>query len=53
MRYSVWGSVRYSNGATPTDFTYTGQRSEVDSFGLMYYIARWYEPGKPKPEIAP
>jgi RHS repeat-associated protein len=28
----------------PTDFTYTGQRSETASFGLMYYGARWYDP---------
>jgi len=44
MRYSPWGSVRYANGTAMTDFTYTGQRSEVDSFGLMFYNARWYDP---------
>jgi RHS repeat-associated protein len=44
MRYSPWGSVRYSNGITPTEYTYTGQRSETDSFGLMFYNARWYDP---------
>ncbi|MEA3439094.1 MAG: RHS repeat-associated core domain-containing protein, partial [Chloroflexota bacterium] len=42
--YTAWGTVRYSSGETPTDYTYTGQRSEVDSFGLMYYNARWYDP---------
>ncbi|MEA3439507.1 MAG: hypothetical protein U9R58_04420, partial [Chloroflexota bacterium] len=44
LRYTAWGTVRYSSGETPTDYTYTGQRSEVDSFGLMYYNARWYDP---------
>jgi hypothetical protein len=40
MRYSAWGTVRYTAGDTPTDYTFTGQRSEVDGFGLMYYNAR-------------
>jgi RHS repeat-associated protein len=44
QRYSPWGSVRYTAGTMPTDFTYTGQRSETASFGLMYYGARWYDP---------
>jgi RHS repeat-associated protein len=43
MRYSPWGSVRFSDGVSPTDFTYTGQLSKVDGFGLMYYKARWYD----------
>ncbi len=43
-RYKAWGEIRYSSGAMPTDFTYTGQRSEMDSIGLMYYGARWYDP---------
>jgi RHS repeat-associated protein len=43
MRYTAWGEVRYSSGQTPTDYTYTGQRSEVEGFGLMYYNARWYD----------
>jgi hypothetical protein len=30
-----------------TDYTYTGQRSEVENFGLMYYNARWFEPELP------
>jgi RHS repeat-associated protein len=44
MRYKPWGGVRYTSGTTPTDYTYTGQRSEMDGFGLMYYNARWYDP---------
>jgi RHS repeat-associated protein len=43
MRYTAWGEVRYTSGQIPTDYTYTGQRSEVSSFGLMYYNARWYD----------
>ena len=35
------GEVRYAWGTTPTDYTYTGQRSEMASIGLMYYNARW------------
>jgi RHS repeat-associated protein len=34
----------YAHGTLPTDFTYTGQRSEMDSIGLMFYTARWYDP---------
>ncbi len=44
LRYSPWGTVRYQTGALPTDYTYTGQRSMTDAFGLMYYNARWYDP---------
>ena len=44
LRYTVWGTVRYNSGDMPTDYTYTGQRSEMDSFSLMYYNARWYDP---------
>jgi len=28
----------------PTDYTYTGQYSNVPDFGLMFYNARWYDP---------
>ena len=45
LRYTAWGQVRYASGTTPTDKTYTGQRSYTDNFGLMYYNARWYDPG--------
>jgi len=45
LRYTAWGEVRYTWGSTPTDYTYTGQYSNVPDFGLMYYNARWYDPG--------
>ena len=44
LRYKPWGEVRYSWGVTPTDYTYTGQYSNMDDIGLMYYGARWYDP---------
>jgi RHS repeat-associated protein len=43
-RYKAWGEMRYASGPTPTDYTYTGQFSHVDDFGLMFYNARWYDP---------
>jgi RHS repeat-associated protein len=43
MRYKAWGEVRYNSGVTPTDYTYTGQYSNVPDFGLMFYNARWYD----------
>jgi len=43
LRYKAWGEVRYSNGASQTKYTYTGQYSNADDFGLMYYNARWYD----------
>ena len=42
--YKAWGEIRYSSGSSPTDYTYTGQRSEMDDIGLMFYNARWYSP---------
>jgi len=45
MRYTAWGEVRYTWGSTFTNYTYTGQYSNVPDFGLMYYNARWYDPG--------
>ncbi len=44
LRYKAWGEVRYASGATPTDYTYTGQYSYTNDFGLMFYNARWYDP---------
>ena len=44
LMYKAWGEVRYSSGSSPTDFTYTGQRSEMDDIGLMFYNARFYDP---------
>ena len=37
------GEVRYESGTIPTDYTYTGQYSNVEDFGLMFYNARWYD----------
>ena len=48
VRYTAWGEIRYpgTTGANPgpSDYTYTGQYSNVDDFGLMFYNARWYDP---------
>jgi RHS repeat-associated protein len=41
VRYLPYGEERWTNGATPTDFTFTGQRNEA-GFGLMDYNARYY-----------
>jgi RHS repeat-associated protein len=43
-RYTAWGEERYSNGTVSSTHTYTGQYSNTDDFGLMYYKARWYDP---------
>jgi RHS repeat-associated protein len=43
LRYKAWGEERYASGATPTNYTYTGQYSYTDDFGLMFYNARWYD----------
>ncbi len=37
------GEVRYESGASPTEYTYTGQYSYTADFGLMFYNARWYD----------
>jgi RHS repeat-associated protein len=46
MMYKAWGEVRYesTNPPNPTKYTYTGQYSNTNDFGLMYYGARWYDP---------
>jgi RHS repeat-associated protein len=44
LRYKPWGETRYSNGTTPTKYTYMGQYSNVSDFGLYFYNARWYDP---------
>jgi len=36
--------VRYSSGATPTDYGFTGQMDYTGSFGLLYFNARFYDP---------
>jgi len=43
MRYTAWGEVRYNSGVIPTQYQYTGQYSYTNSFGLMYYHARWLD----------
>jgi RHS repeat-associated protein len=42
--YKAWGEARYTFGALPTKYTYTGQYSYTSDFGLMFYNARWYDP---------
>jgi RHS repeat-associated protein len=42
QRYLPYGELRWSSGTLPTDFTFTGQRSEA--FGLLDYNARYYDP---------
>jgi RHS repeat-associated protein len=39
--YHPYGTVRYSEGTLPTDFTYTGQR-DVPGTGLVFMHARYY-----------
>ena len=42
--YYAWGTARPGPGnALPTDHTFTGQKLDARS-GLMYYVARWYDP---------
>jgi RHS repeat-associated protein len=41
-RYQPYGAPRWSHGTSPTNRTYTGQRSE--DFGLLDYNARYYDP---------
>jgi RHS repeat-associated protein len=40
--YYPYGETRYATGGMPTDFGFTGQRSE--GFGLYDYRARFYDP---------
>ena len=42
-RYLPFGEVLWEDGTSPTDYTYTGQRSLSD-IGLMNYNARFYDP---------
>jgi RHS repeat-associated protein len=44
QRYKPWGETRFTSGTLPTKYQYTGQRSEMDSLGLYFYAARWYDP---------
>jgi RHS repeat-associated protein len=39
--YHPWGTARYAQGTSPTDYGYTGQMREGD---IYFYNARWYDP---------
>ncbi len=39
--YHPWGTTRYAQGTSPTDYGYTGQMKEGD---IYFYNARWYDP---------
>jgi RHS repeat-associated protein len=41
VKYTAFGEIR--DGATATDYRYTGQRDEFE-IGLYYYVARYYDP---------
>jgi YD repeat-containing protein len=45
LRYKAWGETRYTSGATPTDFRYTGQRFEsllgLHDYGAAGTTACW------------
>jgi RHS repeat-associated protein len=43
VRYKAWGEIRYASGNTITNYTFTGQFSYVNDFGLMFYNARWLD----------
>src|SRR5574340_1798073 len=43
LLYTAFGETRLANGATNTDYRYTGQR-EDQSINLMWYGSRWYDP---------
>jgi RHS repeat-associated protein len=53
IHYKPWGEIRTPLDSTtnlpynpgPSNYTYTGQYSNMDDFGLMFYNARWYDPG--------
>jgi RHS repeat-associated protein len=42
IRYKPWGETRYTEGNTPTDYLYTGQREEYE-IGLYFYQSRFYD----------
>ncbi len=43
LRYTAFGEIRATSGATNTDYRYTGQREESE-LGLYFYVARFYDP---------
>ena len=45
QRYYPYGAPRWSSGTLPTDYRFTGQRSEEATLGSLYdYGARFYSP---------
>jgi len=44
LRYTAWGEVRYASGTAATQYTFNGQYTHVDDFGLVYFKARWLDP---------
>jgi len=43
--YKPYGETRWANGTLPTDYRFTGQRSEEAGLGSLYdYNARHYSP---------
>ena len=43
-RYKPWGESRHTSGAISTDNTFTGQKSEMQELGLLFYKSRFYDP---------
>jgi RHS repeat-associated protein len=43
MRYSPWGSVRFSDGVSPTDYQYNGHLS-ISYLNIIKMGIRWYDP---------
>jgi RHS repeat-associated protein len=41
--FGPYGGLRYSSGGMPTDYGFTGQRTDAAT-GLSYYGARYYDP---------
>ena len=44
LRYFPYGKTRYTYGATPTTYRFTGQRQQTNANELYFYQARWYDP---------
>ncbi len=42
-QYDVFGSIRTQSGSSPNEFKFTGE--QVDSTGLQYLRARYFDPG--------
>jgi RHS repeat-associated protein len=44
VKYTVYGEIRPLQGTLPTKYTYTGQLSQMDEIGLLFFVARWADP---------